>query len=58
VHLGDPQDSQLCVRGCCNVESVGHLFMLCDFFGSHRHFVYNWLGFSSANPAGILDQLL
>jgi len=39
-------DGVLCVAGCDQIESMQHLFIDCNFFGSLWHHVRLWLGFT------------
>lgn len=43
-------DSLLCVSGCGAEESVDHLFMRCNFFGSILHAIRHWTGIVYVDP--------
>jgi len=42
-------DGALCVARCGQIESVQHLFIDCNFFGSLWHHVRLWLGFTGVD---------
>jgi len=42
-------ENSSCVAGCGCIESVQHLFISCDFFGTLWHHVRQWLGLSGVD---------
>jgi len=49
-------DSRTCVSGCGSLETSPHLLLHCNTFGSVWHFIYRWLGISSATPYSVTDH--
>jgi len=49
-------ESTLCVGGCDMEETIGHLFLSCNYFTSMWHLIRDWLGVSSVELATLLSQ--
>jgi hypothetical protein len=43
-------DSLMCVAGCGSEESLAHLFLHCNFFGSVWYYISRWVGLLTVNP--------
>ena len=50
-------DDQMCVSGCGQLETVGHLFLDCSFFGALWIDVYRWLGIVTVCPPDLSNHL-
>jgi hypothetical protein len=50
--------SNVCVSGCGVPETVDHLFLACNLFGSVWSLICNWLGISFVCPGSITDHFL
>jgi len=48
-----PQEAQLCMGGCGEIETTNHLFSKCNYFNSVWHRILNWIGISTVEPYGI-----
>jgi hypothetical protein len=46
----------LCVSGCDEVESIHHLFLNCNIFGSLWYLVRDWVEVSSVDPKSTVDH--
>jgi len=44
-----------CLAGCGHLETIEHLFISCDFYGSLWKEVRSWLGLSGPDPYNISD---
>jgi len=51
-------DDQLCVSGCCELETTDHLFLNCNYFGSLWNLVRDLLGFLSVDPRSITEHFV
>jgi len=54
-HVIRPPDN-LCVGGCGFTETMDHLFIACDFFGSTWYLICLWLGVSCAFSGSVKDH--
>jgi len=50
-----PNDN-LCVGGCGLIETMDHLFIGCESFGSVWFLLCHWLGFSFVPPGSVKDH--
>jgi hypothetical protein len=49
-------DNNLCVSGCGFIETMDHLFVVCNFFGRVWELICNWLGIYYVCPGSITDH--